>query len=751
MKPTVANPNSLKSRGIESSVKFGIKASGLHHILGILRNQLYSDKVLAVLREYTCNAVDAHTVVGKEDTPIEVTLPTKLNLTYKVRDFGPALSDDEIQDVYAFYGESTKRNTNDQIGMLGIGSKSAFAYGDNFVINSYLDGVKNIYNAFIDPSQVGQISKIGEEPTKEPNGIEIVVPVREDDVSEFESKAKKLFKHFKVRPKVKGVAEFDYEDDAILFSGETWEWRDVRGDYWRRRDNAVVVMGNIGYPFESSDLNLRHDDKIYNLVVENLLLKVPIGDLEISASREKLQFTDYTRAQLKKHLQKVVDELSAIVGKQFKECKTMFDAKCLYGTVFRTDSPLYQLRHVLKEHLFWNGKAVDDDSYSTWGMEAVELHRFSKTARSDRYRPVEAGNFSCERNTVIIENDIGHRRGLLGRVLPLLLTDKKIPHLIEFSSFTKDDGKTQSAEQTKKLWIKNQNFDGEFLKLSELPKHKLSEFDGYSNASGSGSSYGSDAKHSAKCFEFDFDYDGRSWNRKKSDWWKIADLDIENESGVFVILESFKIQNLKSEGYNSFRDPHSISHLKEELEQIGIEFPKHVYAFKIKDAHKVEGKSGWTNLYDWVELKLNQKIKDDKLTQVAADTLAKSDFLKGRREYNFGYYFEEFITSFVGEVSPKLALKDGEAANFAKEFEAMSHDEGMVKIVNAVRELARNYSVEFSTKDTKPLYDLSKSFKKLLKKYSMLSLVDGRRLESVEIDKITNYVNVIDLCNARKV
>ncbi|HCX75725.1 MAG TPA: hypothetical protein DHU93_10300, partial [Algoriphagus sp.] len=100
-----------------------------------------------------------------------VTIPTPLNLEFKVRDFGPALSDEEVRDVYAFYGESTKRETNDQTGMLGIGSKSAFSYGDNFVINSFLDGVKTTWNAFIDPSQVGQISKLSQESTNEENGI----------------------------------------------------------------------------------------------------------------------------------------------------------------------------------------------------------------------------------------------------------------------------------------------------------------------------------------------------------------------------------------------------------------------------------------------------------------------------------------------------------------------------------------------------------------------------------------------------
>ena len=140
MKQIDKNPSSLQSHGIQNTVKFGIQASGLAHIFNVLRNQLYSDKVMAVVREYACNAVDAHIDNDVSERPIVVTLPTRLLPEFKVRDFGKALTDFEIQEVYAFYGESTKRQSNEMIGQLGLGSKSAFAYGDNFVINSYIEG-----------------------------------------------------------------------------------------------------------------------------------------------------------------------------------------------------------------------------------------------------------------------------------------------------------------------------------------------------------------------------------------------------------------------------------------------------------------------------------------------------------------------------------------------------------------------------------------------------------------------------------
>ena len=123
----IEKPVEIQRKGITKTVSFGIKQSGLPHIFNVLRNQLYSDKILAVIREYTANAIDANIEAGKADRPVEITLPTTFDPTFKVRDFGPALNEQEIEEVYAMYGESTKRSSNSQIGMLGLGSKSGFA------------------------------------------------------------------------------------------------------------------------------------------------------------------------------------------------------------------------------------------------------------------------------------------------------------------------------------------------------------------------------------------------------------------------------------------------------------------------------------------------------------------------------------------------------------------------------------------------------------------------------------------------
>ncbi|HBY66588.1 MAG TPA: hypothetical protein DEG69_01720, partial [Flavobacteriaceae bacterium] len=236
------------------SYTFGIKESGLSHIFNVLRNQLYSDKVLAVIREYSCNAVDAHTEIGKKSTPIKVTLPNALSLEFKVRDFGRGLTEKEIGEIYAMYGESTKRGTNEQIGQLGLGCKSAFAYGDNFVINSYTQGTKTSYNAFIDPSEVGRISKLSQEPTEESNGIEIVIAVKRDDCDEFYRKAVDLFAYFEVKPEVEGIDSDKFKEDSdkggILVQGDNWKCF--------RKGESVAVMGNIAYPLDNYALDVSY-------------------------------------------------------------------------------------------------------------------------------------------------------------------------------------------------------------------------------------------------------------------------------------------------------------------------------------------------------------------------------------------------------------------------------------------------------------------------------------------------------------
>ena len=745
MKPIVTNKNSLQSQGIQKSVNFGIKASGLHHILGILRNQLYSDKILAVIREYSCNAHDAHIQAKCAERPIEITIPTRLSPIFKVRDYGDALTQQEIQEVYAFYGESTKRNTNDQIGMLGIGSKAAFAYGDNYVINSFLDGKKHIYNAFIDPSQLGQISKIGEEDTDEENGIEIVVPVNEKDAGEFEQKARDLFKWFPVTPIIKGCTQFEY-DKAFIFEGDGWSWLKTDSNRYNRGD-ATVVMGNIGYPIDEYSLGDFEDDdenRMSQMICDNLVIHMDIGDVEISASREKLQYTDYTRKNIKNKLKTVADELVSTISKQFKDCKTLWDCKCLMGEVFDMGSNMYHLRNIVELKMKFKGKKIGDSSISSsytnanGDYERVDLRNWTKSWRTSRYQCKETNNIDAKKSTVVIENDLGHRRGITGRILPLIHTNEEKPFLITFKS-----------AKEKKTWLKLTGFDGKMVKLSSLPQHKLSEFAGYENVTGGGS-YDKNKKHSAKCFEFDFDFEGRNYHSKKSDWWKIADLDVKNESGVYVIIDGFNV--VAPVGSKLMRDnnPVQLKRLKESFKEGGIDFPKNVYAFKVGQRDKIEGKDGWMHLYDYIKIKTSCEIANNNLEQAWIDTENVRD-IKSRKNRDAEIYgLDDLLKKMIEDVLPKLVGKDeGTFADFLTKFEYMSHKSDIAKI-STIRSICTDYDIEFKVEGVKPTYDLGMLLKNVRDKYDMINYLEhsawGWNYNPAFRDAMTNYVNVIDVC-----
>src|SRR5271157_2965693 len=86
---------------------FSIQDQGM--IFDILRSKMYSNPILAICREISSNARDAHREVGKADVPVEIHLPIGLEPEFKVKDFGPGISPDRMLNIFIKYTASTKR------------------------------------------------------------------------------------------------------------------------------------------------------------------------------------------------------------------------------------------------------------------------------------------------------------------------------------------------------------------------------------------------------------------------------------------------------------------------------------------------------------------------------------------------------------------------------------------------------------------------------------------------------------------
>lgn len=301
----------VTSFGATEQVAFGISHGDEAHLMTILRDTLYSDKVLAVIREYSANAWDAHLEAGIGDKPISVTLPTNSSQTLTIRDFGAGLSQDAVFNVYAKYGRSTKRGNDGTVGMLGIGSKSGFAYSDSFSITSWNGGKKMIYSAILDKTEKGYISLLytGDCDPAE-TGIQIQIPVAEKDIPEFHEKAKELFRYFRPRPTINinlpvATGEMVLKN-GVIYEEDTGEW--------------VALMGCVPYKVDLSQV-IEHVTANSTGAAEYLrrisgALFFEIGDIQISASREYLKYSDKTREVLIKKFNDLIEEFA---NETFKE------------------------------------------------------------------------------------------------------------------------------------------------------------------------------------------------------------------------------------------------------------------------------------------------------------------------------------------------------------------------------------------------------------------------------------------------
>ena len=174
-----ANAYNVEKSGNFEETQYTIEGSAKAFM--VLSDKLYSNKPLAVLRELSTNAYDSHVEAGCADKPFEVHLPTRLSPFVYVRDFGTSMTHDQCMKLYTTYFLSTRNDSNDAIGCLGLGSKAPFAYADSLTVETFLNGEKRIYSGYRNSDGKHSFSLIETVATDEPNGIKVCVAVKESD------------------------------------------------------------------------------------------------------------------------------------------------------------------------------------------------------------------------------------------------------------------------------------------------------------------------------------------------------------------------------------------------------------------------------------------------------------------------------------------------------------------------------------------------------------------------------------------
>ena len=252
----------------------------------VLFDTLYQDKITSPMRELCTNAYDSHIMAGN-NIPFDVTLPTSLSPIFSVRDYGTGLSHEDVLGLYTTAFGTTKDKTNDQVGYLGLGSKSFFAYTDSATISSWHNGEQRNYIASLDEKRIPQISFVNVVPSNEPNGLKVSYSCKNHDIESFKESASKVmlgFYGYDIYPRFNSNISIDVpilETDSIYVIPA----KSYSGKFSIRQGCVVYPVSDItGYKYNSARFG--RVDVIYT---------VPIGTVEVAASRESLSMDTATK------------------------------------------------------------------------------------------------------------------------------------------------------------------------------------------------------------------------------------------------------------------------------------------------------------------------------------------------------------------------------------------------------------------------------------------------------------------------
>lgn len=291
MSPNIASETMGKSI-------MGLAAESSDMFSYFLRDKIYSDKHLACIREYVCNAVDEHVKYNIKQ-PVEVTLKSVNNdIIWSVRDYAKGLNEHDIRNIFGMYGRSTKSNSNEFIGCYGIGSKAAHCYTDTFYIESHFENVRTLYACVLGGGDkgvpVGELYKISEEPTDE-SGLEIYFTVKHADAYTFNSKTAQFITKFGKPDAVKystlvTVNTYSSIPNRVVTPAEPFEvikrdgftFNAYKSDDGSLSKDVQVRMGGVVY---KNSMHFPH------AIAYPIIVDVPIGKLSIPISREYMEDT----------------------------------------------------------------------------------------------------------------------------------------------------------------------------------------------------------------------------------------------------------------------------------------------------------------------------------------------------------------------------------------------------------------------------------------------------------------------------
>ena len=310
---------------------FGISNNAEFYTL--LSDSLYSDKIMAVVREIMCNAWDAHLIAGKKDIPLEI---TQSNNRLTIRDFGTGIPNDQIKPIYCIYGESTKTKSKLETGGFGLGSKAPFAYTEHFTVSNWHNGTKTVYaisRGSVETQGKPDIRTIVSVPDDD-IGIEVSIPIKEKDTQRF-NELIRYIAHF-------GGMNVKFQDEQL----DSINYDEMKENFIiiprpkgiESSSNIFLKYGSVVYPVLSKDEYNTKYIAIENIIKNKtvtygynhnsniIVFKADPNTITVTPSRESLEYSQITLNTLTSIINSFESKISKYIESSFQDLvKTQCD------------------------------------------------------------------------------------------------------------------------------------------------------------------------------------------------------------------------------------------------------------------------------------------------------------------------------------------------------------------------------------------------------------------------------------------
>lgn len=238
----------------QDSVKMSLDLDSAQVLMQMLSKNLYSDAIGSTIRECASNALDSHRRAGTTDPIIVSFKRAAKSDTYEfaVEDFGIGLDADDVVNIISKYGKSTKRDSNTELGMMGLGFKAPLAYSSSFYFVARKDGMERKYMMY-EGEETNTIDLLYEKPTEERNGVKVIVPVGYYDKANFKKKIQEQLAYFE---------SVYFDVDASIAGPVDNNFTIVRAEHFQFSSMATshqmhMCLDNVSYPIDWDKLGIR--------------------------------------------------------------------------------------------------------------------------------------------------------------------------------------------------------------------------------------------------------------------------------------------------------------------------------------------------------------------------------------------------------------------------------------------------------------------------------------------------------------